>query len=921
MGLAIGIDLGTTNSCVAVVRDGKARVVQDREGTALQPSVVSFHPDGRVLVGREARERRVIDPRNTFFSVKRLIGRDFSDPDVRRVAERYPYTLVEGPNGIPLAQARGKEYTLPELCSIILAFLREVVEGGYNEPVDGVVITVPANFNDVQRSSTRVAGRIADLEVLRILNEPTAAALAYGYGQGLSERIAVYDFGGGTFDITILDLRENVFEVLATAGDMFLGGDDFDARLVDQMVAAFMQLHHVDLRENPIAMQRLRSVGEQIKCQLSNRTQVSARIRELEYGPGGKPLDMNFAVTRDGFEQRVADLVDRTFSVCDEAFRLAEMSPAQLDNVILVGGTTRIPMVRQRVTEYFNREPRADINPDEVVAIGAAIQAFALVGQQPSRPSHAPTTAPRPPGGLGRPIAGGAATGVGPEPFDDSGTGVTSATATEPFAPVPEERSTKTGMSKPRSFGAGVGSGAAAAFGGDVPDDLPRARSADTSTFASPTPQRPPPQARSGAAAAFGGDLPDDLPAPRSEETGATTDLLAPRRPGPPSAPPPAPRRPPAAAAAFGGDLPDDLPSPRYDDTGLGIDLPTPHGYEPEAGLRSPHGAGSGLGSGAAAAFGGDLPDDLPSPRSGTGLTGPGGGGADLFGDSFSWGGTGETSPSDDGVTEHSVVGTFTEQMMAPAVIGRPPPTPAGSAPGGAYSPSVGVPGDVRVGGPPSLEASFSRPATSEPELLFDEGRSWDVLSMPGAGHPQVAQVPEPEYVDSAVFIPETRSVASATGAAGIQAPGVAPLPAGLLQQLGINHVLIDVTPRTLAIQTVEGYCDPIIERNSPIPIEQSRVFTTSRDNQTAVVIRICQGESRRIEENLVLGEVALANLRPAPRGDVRVEVNFEIDTDGIVEVAARDVDTGQQAQTKVTVFGGLGEDEVRDMLARYGRR
>ena len=595
MTLAVGIDLGTTNSCVAVVREGKARVVQDSDGVALHPSVVSFHPDGRVLVGTAAAKRRVIDPQSTFYSVKRLIGRDFTDPEVQQVASRYPYEIAEGPKGIPLARARGNEYTLPEISSMVLAHLKELAVEAIGEEAGGVVITVPANFNDVQRSSTRVAGKIAGLDVQRILNEPTAAALAYGYGQGLNERVAVYDFGGGTFDITILDLRENVFEVLATAGDMFLGGDDFDARVVDQMVASFLQLHHVDIRENTIALQRLRGVAEQIKCQLSSRDQVSARVRELEYGPGGKPLDMNFSISRDGFEQRIADLVDRSFGVCDEAFRLAQMSPSQLDNVILVGGTTRIPMVRQRVSEFFGRVPRADINPDEVVAIGAAIQAFALAGPQFDA---APTSVSAEPAGA----------------FDGGG-------GTQPGLGSPRSASavarpqTQPGVGRPPGQSA-----AAAAFGVEMPDDLPAPRGAASSqppqASPPPPPQRqapppqpqaqrqppPPPQAsqpsapavrsaspsQSAAAAAFGDEMPDDLPAPAGQ--GSQESYVEPERPASTS----------AAAAAFGDDMSDDLPAPRGMG-GTGGDLPMrepgrrqPAGAEP--GRRQPAGRRPGKG-------------------------------------------------------------------------------------------------------------------------------------------------------------------------------------------------------------------------------------------------------------------------------------------------------------------------------------
>lgn len=1119
MTLAIGIDLGTTNSCVAVVRDGKARVVQDEVGTALHPSVVSFHPDGRVLVGGEAAERRVIDPQNTFYSVKRLIGRDFSDPDVRRVAERYPYTVVEGPKGIPLGQARGKEFTLPEISSMVLSHLREVSERMNQESVGGVVVTVPANFNDVQRSSTKVAGRIAGLDVQRILNEPTAAALAYGYGQGLNERVAVYDFGGGTFDITILDLRDNVFEVLATAGDMFLGGDDFDARLVDQMVASFLKLHHVDIRDNAIALQRLRGVAEQIKCQLSSRDQVSARIRELEYGPGGKPLDMNFAVTRDAFEQRVIDLVDRSFMVCDEAFRLATMSPPQLDNIILVGGSTRIPLIRQRVAEYFGQEPRADINPDEVVAIGAAIQAFALSGQTTTR-TEAPS--PQSPEELGRPIGstpeqnelglpGAAQPGMGDVRSTQRGMPAQTVPSSSPQPPSPGAYSTPS-ADPPSAFGGGIpedlpaprgnqsppyqrgagqspasawgGSipddlpapqgaqpsgrpGAAAAFGGGIPDDLPAPRGAQpppvpgvqgagaASAFGGGIPEdlpaprgqrtergmgqgptrAAPAQARSGtgafgggipddlpaprgsqqdggsgAAAAFGGgSIPDDLPAPRgSQQAGGQgaagafggqlpEDLPAPRHGQPPPVPGaagpgaagqgaaaafggalpedlPAPRHEqqqgggPGAAAAFGGQLPEDLPAPRPAADQGASDLPVPRQAAPgSADLPVPRQGGPGSADlpvpqhegyaradlpvpqgdgyenvdlpqssgGAAAAFGGALPENLPARRGQFNFDG-----ASTLGEGDSTGGQWSLESAAVTFTEESVIGTFTEEVKPPASIGRPPPgalgAPPPAAPGAAMGAAGAAMGAAGAGAAalvgaamgagaddgldlPPTQTSSGFDSMPEPAAIpFDEGKEWDVLSVPGAPVPQVGPTDE-GYVNSAVQLSQVQPM-HPSAMAGVQAPGVAPLPSQLMNEFGVSHILIDVTPRALAVQTVQGYCDSVIERNSPIPIEQSRVFTTSRDDQDTVVIRICQGEARRVEENTVLGEIALTGIRPAARGDVKIAVTFEIDTDGIVSVAARDVDTGQQAGTRVTLFGGMSDDEVREIVRRYGK-
>jgi molecular chaperone DnaK len=375
----IGIDLGTSNSVVSVVQDGKVIVIPDSEGRRVHPSVVSFHSNGTILVGEKAKRRRIIDPRNTVFSAKRLIGRRFMSAEVRTAVARMPYIIKEGPNQQPIVEARGKTYTIPEVSAMVLTHMKNIAETYLGRQVTKAVVTVPANFNDAQRESTKAAGRLAGLEVMRILNEPTAAALAYGYGKGLDRRLAIYDFGGGTFDITILLLRDRIFEVLSTAGDTYLGGDDIDLRLVDYMVQAFLRMHRVDLRNDGLAMERLRSVSEQVKCQLSARSKAIVQIQEIAHGVDGRAIDLSFSITRDGLNQKIVDIVDRTFIVCDEALRLAGVSAAEVDDIVLVGGTTKMPLVRERVAGYYSREPRLDINPDEVVAVGAAIQAAALM--------------------------------------------------------------------------------------------------------------------------------------------------------------------------------------------------------------------------------------------------------------------------------------------------------------------------------------------------------------------------------------------------------------------------------------------------------------------------------------------------------------------------------------------------------------
>jgi molecular chaperone DnaK len=387
----LGIDLGTTNSVVAVARGGKVDVLPDAEGNKLFPSVVSFHPSGSVLAGYPARERRLVDAANTVYSIKRLIGRPFRSEEVRRARERFPFAFQEGPTGGPLVVARGETYTLPEISAFVLRGVRAQAEEALKEPCRRAVVTVPANFNELQRSATKAAGRVAGLEVLRILNEPTAAALAYGCGaHNRRERVAVYDLGGGTFDLTILDLAGDVFEVVATAGDTFLGGDDIDVMIADEMVAALLAQHRFDARGDLQAYERLRAAGEWAKCQLSNTDDVELTVEEIGYAGGGSSIDLRFSLSRAHLEALAAPLITRTFDVCEEAMRTASLRPTQIDQVILVGGSSRMPSVRKLVADYFGRQPLASIDPDLVVAQGAAIQGASLAAQ-PEQNAETPT--------------------------------------------------------------------------------------------------------------------------------------------------------------------------------------------------------------------------------------------------------------------------------------------------------------------------------------------------------------------------------------------------------------------------------------------------------------------------------------------------------------------------------------------------
>ncbi len=376
--IAIGIDLGTSNSCVSVMRDGELHVLSNAYGEATTASVVAFRPDGSISVGNSAKANLIHDPTNTIASAKRLIGRYFFSEEVNKASAICAYEIVEGENHSIRIKARGEEFSLPEIGAMVLREMKSIAESRIGQPVNKAVITVPANFNDNQRQATRDAGRIAGLEVLRILNEPTAAALAYGFGKGLSQRVAVYDLGGGTFDISVLEIGEDVFEVLSTCGDTFLGGDDFDDRLIDLLADDFSEQHGINLRSDPFALEKLKVAAEGAKKALSVETEVEVRIPDVIHDANDQPLSIERTITEDEFSGLVKDLIQRTFKVCDEALQNAGMVARDLGGVIMVGGPTRLPVIRNAVCAYFQQEPKADVDPDQVVAMGAAIYANSL---------------------------------------------------------------------------------------------------------------------------------------------------------------------------------------------------------------------------------------------------------------------------------------------------------------------------------------------------------------------------------------------------------------------------------------------------------------------------------------------------------------------------------------------------------------
>jgi molecular chaperone DnaK len=385
MAKIIGIDLGTTNSCVAIMESGKPKVIENSEGSRTTPSIVAYQQDGEILVGAPAKRQAITNPKNTLFAVKRLIGRRFSEKEVQKDITLMPYKIVKAENGDAWVEVRGRKIAPPEISAQVLIKMKKTAEDYLGEPVTEAVITVPAYFNDSQRQATKDAGRIAGLDVKRIINEPTAAALAFGLDKKEGDRkIAVYDLGGGTFDISIIEIAEvegeHQFEVLSTNGDTFLGGEDFDQRVIDYLADEFKKEQGIDLRNDVLALQRLKEAAEKAKIELSSTQQTDVNLPYITADATG-PKHLNIKITRAKFESLVDDLIERTMEPCRIAIKDAGIKTSDIEDVILVGGMTRMPKVQEKVKEIFGREPRKDVNPDEAVAVGAAVQAGVLKGE------------------------------------------------------------------------------------------------------------------------------------------------------------------------------------------------------------------------------------------------------------------------------------------------------------------------------------------------------------------------------------------------------------------------------------------------------------------------------------------------------------------------------------------------------------
>jgi len=748
--ISVGIDLGTTNSCVSTCwPNGQPRLLRDEAGVGVIPSVVSFTDDGRVEVGQKARMRLLSDPENTFLSTKRFIGRDMRIDENRYAAKQYAYTIEAGKNGIPMAVTRDRRIPIYQISGAVLRYLKEIAERGVGQEVRKAVITVPANFNEVQRRSTHQAGEFAGFEVLRIFNEPTAAALAYGLGRTSKKVVAVYDFGGGTFDITILRLEDPVFEVMATSGDMLLGGDDFDRRMLEDMFEQFRNEYGFDPSDDLSMVQRFTLGAERMKCQLTDWIVTAFEDRHVRHPDGQTMAPFHYETNRDRFRSLVDDLVEHSFEACDEAFRLASITPAQIDDVILVGGTTRIPFLRERVKQYFGKPPLDKIQPDVVVSMGAAIQAYSLSGGDLVYPAAAGDMLPirkveaRPP--APKPMKGQEF-----ELLDD----LSADLEAEEAAAV--SRLTGAGKTVP-------GTPVTKPAGGSVPPPLPAA--------ASKPPSAPP--------AAKGRTLPFiQSPAAQEDVLPVLQEHRKPSRPVP-----------------------------------IDAELPTPFSTPEEL----------------------TLDPDLPT----------------------------RARP----VPSH------------PDVIADEP-----AAPG---------PGATLPFGAPPTESDVEEARSLTFEALEAKPVEAPVVTAEQAAKPYVTQelLSEVQRVEESEAAGQSLSFASDDGK-----PEAAPARAPLL---------LDVTANTLGVATLGGYVEVLVSKNSPLPIEKRHLFTTGADYQERASIKVVEGESKRADENHRLGEVELVDMRRAVRGEIKIEVIFEITVDGILQVSARNLETGEAQSARLTLFGG----------------
>ncbi len=828
----IGIDLGTTNSTVATVDgQGQPQILTDAKGHRSQPSVVSFTPNGAVIVGAQARQRRVGDPANTIYSAKRLLGRPFATEEVRRVAERVAYQIKQGTNQQPVVVTRGGEFAIAEISAIVLDHMRGLAEEQLQQPVNRAVVAVPAQFTEAQRSATTTAGSIAGIDIVQIINEPTAAALAYGHQHQLERLVAVYDFGGGTFDITILQVRDSVYEVLATAGAPLLGGDDVDHALVGAMVEHFRGESGMDLRQTPRAVERLAIMAEQVKIELSRRTRAVVQVEEITRMPGGQGLDFSMRLTRDMLEDHARPFIDHSFQVCADALKQAGIQAQAVEDVILVGGMTHMPLIQQRVAQFFGRAPRTDIDPGEAVATGAALRAeeLRLAGGRRKRrdTTRGPVVPPAPPMEARMPLD------------------------------RPENGPWESGATLPRT----------------MPWDIAKAPEP-------PLAQGPLAILDSAANGNDGGQGGGQGGGQRGGQS----------------------ERERAGGSERDGAL----------EVSAGFRQPQKGGREiielsggaigtwalPKNGRQS--GAGTGV----------DADTASPSPSSPGARAGAAG--------------SGEIGQRGDQVSTRSLrpPGTGEREPGGPASgsSGSPSGSSASSSPslsslsGSAYrhletSPSVPLsPASGPTSGP-SLGKTRRAESMLPSEGLFDEFGEFT--------HPGSAPIRPPSNV--------TPTGHGAGGRAASQAAAVqlgpqtaADLANKAAAARATASTILDVFPHSLGIGTVSGYCRRLLRRNARLPAHIQEIFTTSKDNQDVVRIRVYQGESQRIHDNVVLGDLVLDKIEPRPRGKTRIAVLIHVDESGMLHVRARDEITGREQNAELQVAGLPSAKEIESATARF---
>jgi molecular chaperone DnaK len=1035
-GKVLGIDLGTTNSVVAIANGREARVLADSEGRRLIPSVVSFHPDGSILVGHEARERRLVDAKNTVYSTKRLIGRPFSSSEVQKAKERFAFDLEATKVGGVQVRVRRGTFALPEISAMVLRHLRRVAEDSLGEPCGRAVVTVPANFNELQRSATQAAGKVAGLDVLRILNEPTAATLAYGLSREKAEKVAVYDLGGGTFDITILDLDKDVFEVVSTAGDTFLGGDDIDLAIAEKMADACLRQHRFDARADSQAFERMRAAAEWAKCQLSGVKEVDVTLEELFSDGSGKTVDYTFHITRKELEALIHPLIARTFDVVNDALRAAGRRPKEVDSVVLVGGSTRIPMVRAMVDEFFGKPARIDIDPDLVVAQGAAIHGFTIAGEKPAadkgkalarvalKKVTKPITAikeeriPRqqafaPEEGRddkqARVVDDGDVQGLPPLARPPTSPGVKAPAPMSPLARAAQgieggqKKPSQTGLPAvrpktqppvPPPPGAHLGNDFEVA---DEPTqvgarpDLQKllAREAEerakqaTKLAARPGARRGGtfPGGSSQTIPQIGGPVPEETtasamlspriprqdPAPVPEETTASASLeprvprgdetpksvpeettasamlaSTPGRVDPPRPPQrDVPSAPVAVIRSVGVVGVGAKPPPRPSDDDAFDAQPTRISEPPKAPADRPRKA-TLLGAlpDSAGAFGERPPPAPPSRPVDQPL--------DLPSAAFR---VDDIDPElAETLREAEAELSKPLKKQAPREATKPFRTGTGAElPLPGAQPPEAAPRPVQhtqpLGGaaqlPPPAAPAFGQPLPpiapqAQPQTFGQQAfgqQPQGFAPQPQGFAPQpqgFAPQPQGFAPQPQGFAPQPQGFAPQPPTAPVPsaAPRPQPAPQPAPQQLAPRQpvvsmpqraapLLMDVTPLSLGIETAGGYCQQIVHRNAPIPTESSRVFATARDGQTEVELKICQGESNRFDENQALGVLMIGPLRQAKRGDVRIEITFMIDQNGILDVKATDMDAQRAQAIRIALRGGVDVAEVDAMRQR----